>query len=82
MRLWAFQIDSDITLEVRLLPCLLAWFACIPFYTSYEPFHGLQKGLKKRGFGGGEKDTTKTETSLSLCKQYAMLFASDTPHRR
>jgi hypothetical protein len=63
-----------------LFACLLAWFACIPFYTSYEPFHGLQKDLKKRGTG--KEDTTKTETSLSLCKQYAMLFASDTPHRR
>jgi hypothetical protein len=51
MRLWAFQIDSDITLEVRLVVCVLAWFACIPFYTSYEPFHGLQKDLKQ-GDGG------------------------------
>ena len=57
----------------------LAWFACTPFYTSYEPFHGLQKDVKKKE---GEEDATKTETSLSLCKQYAMLFASDTPHLR
>lgn len=59
LRLWAFQIDSDITLEA----CLLGWFACIPTYTSYEPFHRLE--LEK---GGREEkkseDTTKNQQPL------------------
>jgi len=78
MRLWAFQIDSGITLGFRLLVYLLGLLA-LRSAPSYKPFHGLQKDVKKKE---GEEDATKTETSLSLCKQYAMLFASDTPHLR
>lgn len=36
LSLWAFQIDSGITSE-----------ACIPSYTSYEPFYRLHKKLEK-----------------------------------
>lgn len=77
MRLWAFQIDSDITLEVRLLVCLLGLLAL-----RSTPAMSLFTGYKKTRKKEGEEDATKTETSLSLCKQYAMLFASDTPHLR
>jgi len=41
MRLWAFQIDSDITLEVRLLVCLLGLLAlrstpAMSLFTGYK----------------------------------------------
>jgi hypothetical protein len=61
LRLWVFQIDSDITSEASLL----AWFACIPFCISHEPFHRLRKELKKRK---EKEDTTKT-SSLSFSMQ-------------
>ena len=59
MRLWAFQIDSDITLEVRLLVCLHS------VLHQLWAFSRLQKDVKKEE---GEENATKTR-NLSFTVQ-------------
>ena len=54
MRLWAFQIDSDITLEVRLLVCLLGLLA-LRSTPAMSLFTGYKKTWKKKKKEGGKK---------------------------
>ena len=54
MRLWAFQIDSDITLEVRLLVCLLGLLA-LRSTPAMSLFTGYKKTWKKKKKRGGRR---------------------------